>query len=98
MTSEQDAVGGGDVKSDATGTATCARPTYVEFQDRPIKAIYWPGLEGREQSVGKFGIERITVEYVEQDAIDEPWFAVWVAGRVVSRWNWRHLEGVAYDT
>ena len=61
-------------------------------QGQEVKSIYWP--EGGESTVGKGGIERITVVMENGQMAGVPWFAVWKEGKIVSKFNGAMLEGV----
>lgn len=66
------------------------------LDDRPIQTIHWPGKDKETYTVGIAGVQKITVQYLEEEAVDQPWLAVWVNGKVQSRWNTRYIKGVVH--
>ena len=61
---------------------------------RPIKALCFP--DGVELSIEDCNVTAITMERTPGQSAHVPCFCVWHGEHLASRWNWAHLQGVAY--
>ncbi len=66
------------------------------LHDKLIEAIYWPSAQGSAYVVGRDDVEKITVEYLKEENIDQPWFMIWKNGKIDSSWNAKYVEGVMW--
>jgi len=67
--------------------------TDQEFKEgQEVQELFWPN-EG-SVSVGRLGVEKITVVMECGQMMGVPWFAIWKNGKVTSKYNGAHLEGV----
>lgn len=65
--------------------------TIIQETERPIESIFWPNEFTLTRGEGK--IEAI-VAYREEDG--SIWIAVWENGKIASRYNTRHIDGIHY--
>lgn len=74
------------------------RDTDEFFDGEYVHAIYFPPAQDGAESytVGRGGVEKITVVMEKGQMAKVPWFAIWERGKITSKHNGALIESVLY--